>query len=411
MLFRQPVSRRRFLGMAAMAAAATTLGATCDLPPPWPPVDPRGQGLPHLAWAWHFGVDGAPERIASVLAQNNLGIILKTHNGTDWMSRWDSSRYAITGPAQVGALAKYFEDNGVPFHTYCVLNGLNPQREAEMCAQVIGAGARSVFLDLEPFSGYWQGTPQSALIFGQEFQRRQPDGTLYLCVDPRPWVLSRIPVDELVTFSQGFAPMVYWETFNTQANVNAFVSSGFPPGQAGVTPEFLLDVSRSLLSKYGLSIHPVGQGASTDDAWVRFLSRVYELGMGSVSVWRYGVTNTNVWPLLGANPPGSEVLAPTPTRTPAVTRTRKPTPTRTPKPIFKSGDSAEIVNTGNCLNLRSAPALTASIMACLQDHTTVTVAGGPVDADGYRWWLIEVGSFTGWATECDPGGVSWLVPA
>ena len=352
---------------------------------------------------WHFGVDGAPERIVPVLAQNKLGIILKTHNGTDWMSRWDTTRYAITGPDQVAALAKYFEDNGVPFHTYCVLNGLNPQREAEMCAQVIGAGARSVFLDLEPFAGYWQGTPQNALIFGQEFQRRQPNGTLYLCVDPRPWVLSRIPVDELVTFSQGFAPMVYWESFNTLDNVNGFVSSGFPPGAAGVTPEFLLDVSRSVLSKYGLSIHPAGQGASTDDAWVRFLTHVYQLGMGSVSVWRYGVTNTNVWPLLRANPPGTEVLVPTPTPTPAATRTRKQTPTRTPKPIFKIGDSVKIANTGvSGLNLRAGPALTATIVYTAPDGATGTVADGPEDADGYRWWLIDGGQHQGMGRRARP---------
>jgi hypothetical protein len=225
-------------------------------------------------------------------------------------------------------------------------------------------------------------------------------------------VLSRIPVDELVTFSQGFAPMVYWESFNTQENMNGFYSSGYPTGPAGITPEFLLDVSRSLLSKYGLSIHPAGQGASTDDAWVRFLSHVYQLNMGSVSVWRYGVSNTNVWPLLGANPPGKEIRAPTPTPTPVATRTRKPTPTRTPKPIFKSGDIVRIVNTGFFgLNLRTAPALTADVRYTAPDNCTATVEDGPVDADGYRWWLIDVGSIKGWAAERDPNGVSWLVPA
>ncbi|MGD0766186.1 MAG: twin-arginine translocation signal domain-containing protein, partial [Dehalococcoidia bacterium] len=140
MLLRQQISRRRFLGVTAMAAAATTLASACELPLTWPATG----RLPHLAWVWHFGVDGPPERIASVLAQNKVGIILKAFNGTQWMSTWDTTRYAITGPDQVAALAKYFENNGVPFHTYGVVQGLDPQREADMCAQVIGAGARSV---------------------------------------------------------------------------------------------------------------------------------------------------------------------------------------------------------------------------------------------------------------------------
>jgi hypothetical protein len=358
---------------------------------------------------WHFGVDGPPERIASVLAQNKVGIILKAFNGTQWMSTWDTTRYAITGPDQVAALATYFENNGVPFHTYGVVQGLDPQREADMCAQVIGAGARSVFLDLEPFAGYWQGSSQAAVAFGQEFQRQQPAGTLYLCVDPRPWVITRVPVDQLVPFSRGFAPMVYWESFNTQDNMNGFYSSGYPTGPAGITPEFLLDVSRSVLSKYGLPIQPVGQGASTDDAWVRFLTHAYQLGMGSVSVWRYGVSNIDIWPLLGANPPGTAPQALTPT--PAGTPTRTPTQTPTPKPTFKIGASARIANTGSCLNIHSAPALTASVVYCVPDAATVTVRDGPVDADGYRWWLIEVGKIKGWVTEGAPGGPNWLVKA
>jgi hypothetical protein len=92
--------------------------------------------------------------------------------------------------------------------------------------------------------------------------------------------------------------MIYWESFNSAENVRLFQSRGFPPGPEGVTPEFLLDVSQSLLGKYGLPIVPVGQGASNHDAWIRFVVRASQLGIGSVSVWRYGVTGGNVWQLL-----------------------------------------------------------------------------------------------------------------
>ena len=287
--------------MVAMAAAAAGLGAACMPAPPSPAVPERGRvkGSSHLAWAWKFSTDGAPDKIASVLAQNNMGIILKTHTGTDWMSTQDPSYHAVSGPLQVAVLAGYFEKYGVPFHTYCVVQGLDPQKEAEMCAQVIGSGSRSIFVDLEPYDGYYQGTPQSALAFGQEFRRRQPDGNLILCVEPRPWQVSRVPLAEFASFSQGIAPMCYWETFSSDENVRLFQEHGLPPGPDGITPEFLLDVCGSMFGGYGLPIQPIGQGASTNhDAWVHFVSHTYALGMGPVSVWRYGVAADHVWPLL-----------------------------------------------------------------------------------------------------------------
>jgi len=312
MFLRERITRRRFIVMTAAVAgaAATGLGSSsCVLPPepnPAVPLRRRASGMTHLAWAWNFGVDGPPERMASVLAQNNLGLILKSHNGTEWMSKWDSSSFAVTGPTSIAILSNYFEKYGIPFHTYCVLQGLDPQREAAMCADVISAGARSIFLDVEPWAGYWQGSGQAAQIFAQEFRRLQPNGTLHLCVEPRPWVITRIPMAEFASISQGIAPMVYWDTFNTSENVRYFEATGFPPGPNGICPEFILDVSYSLFAGYNLPIYPVGQGASSYDAWLRFMSRAHQLNMGAVSVWRYGVANQQIWPLLRyvqPNPP------------------------------------------------------------------------------------------------------------
>jgi hypothetical protein len=332
---------------------------------------------------WQFFRDGPPEQLASVLAQHDLGILLKTHDGTDWMSRYDASLYAVSGPEQAAVLASYYERYGVPFHAWCVLKGLDPQREAEMGAQVIAAGARSLTIDVEPHGGFWQGTPQDALTFGREFRRRQPNAILYVSVDPRPWALDRIPLTEFASFAQGFIPQIYWETFNSSDNVRRFESSGFPPGGGGITPEFLLDVTQSLLHSYGSPIQPAGQGASTDhNAWRRFVDRAFVLGMGAMSVWRYGVTGGNVWQLL------REIGPPRPSR----------------------GVSAVIAHTNSCLNVRQAPTLTASIGTCLPDGTPIKVRDGPAEADGYRWWVIEAGTTRGWSAEGEPGGVRWLVP-
>ncbi len=256
-------------------------------------------GVRYLAWVWQFSIDGSPEDLAEVLAEHNLGIIVKTHNGTDWMARYDSSPHAVSGPGQVRVLAQYFEKRGVPFHAYAVLKGIDPVREAQMTAQVLAAGARSVFLDLEPWQGYWQGTPQAATAFGRELRRLQPHGSVVTTVEPRPWALEKLPLAEFASFSNAFASLIYWETFSSQANLDLFEAYGWPTGPGGMTPEFLLDVSAGLLQQYNLPIQPVGQGASPDmAAWARFIDDACRSGMPDVSVWRYGVTNPGVWDLL-----------------------------------------------------------------------------------------------------------------
>ena len=253
----------------------------------------------HLAWAWQFSVDGSPEDLVAVLAEHNLGIIIKTHKGTDWMAHEDSSPHAISGPEQVSVLAQYFETRGVPFHAYAVLTGIDPIREAQMTAEVLAAGARSIFLDLEPWQGYWQGTPEAASVFGRELRRLQPNGFIVTAVEPRPWALEKLPMAEFASFSNAFAPLIYWETFSSQQNLELFEAYGWPAGPGGMTPEFLLDVSVGILQQYNLPIQPVGQGASPDmNAWVRFLDDASQSGMPDVSVWRYGVTNPGVWDLI-----------------------------------------------------------------------------------------------------------------
>jgi hypothetical protein len=273
---------------------------------PTPAPKPCGSGARPLAWAWQFPTDGPKEEIAAALAGHGMGLILKTHNGIDWMSAHDSTPDAVSGPDQVRLLANYFESQGVPFHAYAVVQGLDPKREARMAAAVLAAGARSIYIDLEPWSGYWQGTPEAAVVFGRELRRLAPEGRVVLAVEPRPWALKKLSLAEFASFSDAIAPLVYWESFNTEPNVNLFTSYDLPPGDAGVTPEFLLDVSAQLFQPYGLPIEPVGQGASPDtDAWRRFLDSAAALGMPDFSVWRHGVTDPAVRALLkGLTPAG-----------------------------------------------------------------------------------------------------------
>jgi LysM repeat protein len=258
----------------------------------------------HLVWVWQFTTDAAPNLVGQKLRDHKLGLVLKTHDGLEWMSKYDKSQFAVSGPAQIRTLAKYYEGIGVPFHAWAVVHGVNPQREAQMAAEVLEAGARSLYLDVEPYAGFWRGSPADAEAYGRELRRLQPNGRVVLSLDPRPWVVERIPVKEFAAFSNEIAPQQYWRTFNTPANHTRFAETGFPVPREGVTPEFLVHVSNSVLSKFGLPIVHVGQGATPDSSeWRRFIDGAYSTGANFVTVWRYGVTETDVWSLLREIPP------------------------------------------------------------------------------------------------------------
>ncbi len=337
------LSRRRFLGTAAVTvgAAAATMAAQCDSALLRRVAQSKTATPPrHSAWVWQFSVDGPPEGIAASLARQHMAAVVKTHDGLDWMSKYDHHAAAVSGPGQIAAIASMFERSGVPFHAWAVIKGIDPVGEAQMAADVLAAGARSLVLDLEGYAGFWTGSPAAAVRFGQELRARTPNGRVDISIDARPWRLKDVPLPEFMPFIDGIWPQLYWETFDSQDNFNAFRFSGYPPDSDGITPIFLLDVAHRVLAPFDRWIVPIGQGASNDaTAWPDFAHRAWELQMPGVSVWRYGVTSQSTLQYLGANPPGREPQAQphptkTPTRTPAGTSTPVHTPTKTKTPTI-----------------------------------------------------------------------------
>jgi cell division septation protein DedD len=258
-------------------------------------------------------------------------------------------------------MAAFFEDAGIPFHAWCVVKGQDPMREAAVCNEVLNSGARSMTFDLEPSDGgsYWQGDSQSALAFGQELRRLQPNARLGVAPDARPWQIPAVPLAEFASFCDEILPQTYWMTFNSPTNRRYMAERGYQVGPEGVTPELILDVISDALKPYGRPVRPIGQGAANGEDWQRFVRHAYSLQMDSVSVWRYGTTHDEVWPTLRGmvpeppQPVAAPVETPPPTETPtatpepatatptqpplptataAPTETASPTPTATPSP-------------------------------------------------------------------------------
>lgn len=87
---------------------------------------------------------------------------------------------------------------------------------------------------------------------------------------------------------------------------------------------------------------------------------------------------------------------PTSTRTPSptATATRTPTQTSVPGGAFVAGDS---VRATTAVNLRSSPAITGGLLQTLASGATGTVLAGPISANGYAWYQLQIAGTTGWA--------------
>ena len=310
---RRNTSRRRFLAGAAAIPAALALGSRPALARGSAPTLARsGTAQPaanlyaprHLAWVWQFQHDGERELIRDVLATHKLGLAIKTHDGTDWMSKYDPTTEAIDGPASIEALASYFAEAGVPLHAWAVLHGTDPEAEAQRAAEVLDAGAQSIFLDLEPHSGFWTGTTEDALRYGEELRRLQPSAFVGTSVDARPWELPNIPLAEFAQFTDAVAPQVYWSAFDTPANLRKYREAGDDPGDEGMTPRFAMNSAARHLEEFGLPIHPIGDGTVDDsDQWAEFIEEAFASQAEALSVWRFGVADTTLWELLRDTPP------------------------------------------------------------------------------------------------------------
>ena len=298
------------LAGAAVVAPRSLLHAASEGSgaPAWTKGAPRallGTAPRHLVWVWQFRHDGDPIEVRDRLAAHGLGVVLKTHDGADWMAKYDDSEFGIYGPQAVADFARFFEDGGVPFHAWALVKGRRPEVEAQMAADVLSSGARSLFLDLEAHAGFWEGTPEAAARFGEVLRAKQPNARVSTSIDPRPWEIDRIPLTEFAAFSDEIAPQAYWGFFNNNANAVKYRAAGSTIPTTGISPSFVVGTMMERLTEFGRPVHPIGDGTVTElEGWREFIEHSYDTaGAETVSLWRYGVATDEMLALLRDTPP------------------------------------------------------------------------------------------------------------
>ena len=259
-----------------------------------------------------------------MLAYTGMSVMLKTHDGAEYMKHWDRSPPAIGSAEEVRPYAAFFESRGVQFHAWAVVQGLDPIREARICSDVLANGARSLTLDLEPRDGsdFWQAGTEEARAFGQELRRLRPSSWISVAPDPRPWQLEAVPMKEFAAIANEIAPQVYWNMFQNEATRGLYAERARFVDRADMTPEWFLDQTYRDLARYRLPIRPVGPGNSPAAEWRRFIAHSQRLQMPSTSVWRHGTASTevfNVFREMGGDVPRSATLGASSKATPPAT--------------------------------------------------------------------------------------------
>lgn len=229
---------------------------------------------------WHWKGQGIPENTIEdfVLsmkryAPNVKQIWVKTNEGPTWQGRWDNSPMAINGPESIDRWVQVLQANGLEFHAWCVLRGLDIDGEANTIIQACTRpGVKSMILDVEPYEGYWSGGPAAVRPLMTKVRQNIP-GSFHigLGVDPRQAHYQTISPQEWFPFVNSVHPMCYWKTFRR-------------------TPEDVLAETYRVWGGYGRPIIPILQG----DAEVIDQKQALNLALNrhnapGVSWWRYGV--------------------------------------------------------------------------------------------------------------------------
>lgn len=102
----------------------------------------------------------------------------------------------------------------------------------------------------------------------------------------------------------------------------------------------------------------------------------------------------------------------------AESQTVSPEEAATLEPLITGGgvltiNSVAIVNTteGDRLNMRSAPGLSAPVIARVENRSRVTLLEGPRPQDGFIWWRVRLSTgLEGWVVQ-EADGVETLIPA
>jgi murein DD-endopeptidase MepM/ murein hydrolase activator NlpD len=202
-------------------------------------------------------------------------VYVKTSDATSWQGRYDSKvTMEINGPADVAKWVNTLAAYNLEVHAWCVVKGVDINGEIDKIVQVGRVpGVRSMILDVEPYSGFWQGTREAVVRLMSGVRAALGRGFhIGISIDPRKHWYTVIHPDAWRPYVDSVHPQCYW-------------------GEMGRTPESVLTETYVTWGTYGLPIYPVLQGYNVSAASIREAQDIARSVRGAtgLSYFRLGV--------------------------------------------------------------------------------------------------------------------------
>lgn len=250
-------------------------------------------GLWHVAGGW-VGEDDIEELAHMVKTKMPSvdAIFVKTNDGNDWEGTFDTKEsMEINGPEDIAKWVTTLADYGLGFHAWCVVKGEDVQGEIDRIIETCRVpGVRSMILDVEPYSGFWEASRQEVLDL-MSGVRSAIGNTFHIgmCVDPRSHRYDAIFPDAWRPYINSVHPQIYWELMKRDG-------------------DSVLNEAYVVWGNYGLPIIPVLEGYAEPDS----LSKVQDLarsvrGAPGLSYFRLGVIGPRQYPVINEEVVSEEV--------------------------------------------------------------------------------------------------------
>ncbi|HSP54451.1 MAG TPA: hypothetical protein VLS25_02590, partial [Dehalococcoidia bacterium] len=213
-------------------------------------------------------------------------VYVKTHDGADWMSTYDPSPSAVSGPDALRNLISTYSYQGIDVVAWFVPYGTDIEGQVRMAEQVIDTGVKGLYADVEPYDGFCaDNCAMLADQFWKRLRNERPNAQLGVTYDPRTQWQAPAAIASWLSVADVAAPDCYWESFSGQ-------------GVWGDPGTCLLQAHadlRAMTPGRNVEFAPMLQGATSAPLMRAALDTALSLGANRVSLWRRGVVPSEVW--------------------------------------------------------------------------------------------------------------------
>lgn len=260
----------------AMLAGGSALGGDEDQDVATIAVDP---------FVWQLTKD-YPEDTPSDTELPISRVLVKTHDGTDWMSTYDEHPNAISGPGALQTIKNVYSAQGIEVVAWFVPKTNDVATQLAMARAVIDTGVTALYADVEPFAGFC--TPNCEYLaetFWKQLRQQRPNATLGVIYDPREQWIEAEAAPQWLKYADVALPMCYWESFYGQ---------GAWADPAGCVIQGYYGL-RAMADIDDMAYEPALQGDATPARFTKALDAALDLGSERVTVWRRATVKPETW--------------------------------------------------------------------------------------------------------------------